>query len=189
MGMRPMEAPWPASRRCSNSQARYTSLSCVNSERLTKAGPGPLLWVQTPLGSRFPGILHTPLGERQHLRWLAFRSLGRVLAHQSFSNPSIHGPPGRVGVAAEVGLGQVAKGDTAVNPHIRHGAVGIVCERTTARRPFGDRIPGSDRPACEPECESPECYPGVRYGPPRKWHARQDSNLRPTDSKSGALSS
>ena len=44
--------------------------------------------------------------------------------HEPFLDPLVHGPPRGVGMASEVGLGQVSKRNGAVDSHIREGTLG-----------------------------------------------------------------
>ena len=81
-------------------------------------GPDVLSGVQAVPGVQVADGGRSLARERQYLERPSLWSLGRGLLGEPLAGPGVHGPPGGVGMAAEVGLGEIADGDGAVDADV-----------------------------------------------------------------------
>ena len=81
-------------------------------------GPYVLSGVQAVPGVQVADGGRSLARERQDLERPSLWSLGRGLLGEPFAGPGVHGPPGGVGMAAEVSLGEIADGDGSVDTDV-----------------------------------------------------------------------
>ena len=93
-----------------------------------RAKPDLLAGIHPPFAGPQPSLGHAFAGEDQDLERVAPGSGGPGLLGEPVADPSVHGPPGGVGMPAEVGLGEVA---------VRYGSVDADVGEP-ARAPFGE---------------------------------------------------
>ena len=80
--------------------------------------PDLLSGIDSPFGGQLPGLGHAFPREGQHLERVAVGSSGSGFLGEPFAGPGVHGPPRGVGMAAEVGLGEIAVRDGAVDADV-----------------------------------------------------------------------
>ena len=111
-------------------------------------GPDVLSGVQALPGGKVADGGRSLARERQDLERPSLWSLGRGLLGEPLAGPGVHGPPGGVGMAAEVSLGEVADGDGAVDADVGERPTAPFSEGGGTRGPGSRRILGDGRPAC-----------------------------------------
>ena len=77
--------------------------------------------VEAMLDGQLPGGRNPAPREHQDLERIVLRSGGRGFLDEPLVDPGVHGAPGGVGMAAEVGLGQVPERDAPIETHIGEG--------------------------------------------------------------------
>ena len=88
---------------------------------LTRTGPGLLFGVEPQADSLPAGQLGPGRSGGEHLVGITLRAPGGSFLESTRPDPLVDGPSGHVGVAVEVGFGQVTEGDAAVKSHVDEG--------------------------------------------------------------------